>query len=83
MDILSNGRVQRILRGGKFVEEVLSKVMENPSAMEDLAEDVADYLSKVMKDDRTFRKRVISVATANHGFKKRIMKGFVDEIVDD
>lgn len=82
MDILNKGIAQKILRGGKSVEEVISRVVENPSVMEDLAENVADYLSDVLKDDRAFRQRVIDVATANQGFKKRVMKGLVDEIID-
>lgn len=82
MDVLNKGMVQKILRDGKSVEEVISRVVENPSVMEDLAENVADYLSDVLKDDRAFRQRVIDVATANQDFKKRVMKGLVDEIID-
>ena len=82
MDILNKGMEQKILRDWKSVEEVISRVVENPSVMEDLAENVADYLSDVLKDDRAFRQRVIDVATANQDFKKRVMKGLVDEIID-
>ncbi|MDV2496557.1 MAG: hypothetical protein RX316_10185 [bacterium] len=82
MDILNKGMEQKILRDWKSVEEVISRVVEDPSVMEDLAENVADYLSDVLKDDRAFRQRVIDVATANQDFKKRVMKGLVDEIID-
>lgn len=82
MDVLNKGMEQEILRDWKSVEEVISRVVEDPSVMEDLAENVADYLSDVLKDDRAFRQRVIDVATANQDFNKRVMKGLVDEIID-
>lgn len=72
----------KLLQDENFVKEVISKVVENPEVLDELAEDVADELAEIIEDDPTIRKKIIDAAITNPDFKKRIVKELIDELGD-
>ena len=75
--------VRKLLQNPKLVEEIAKGVMDDPSALDDLAEDIADELSDVLEDDPEFRAKIIQSAMANEAFKNRLVKKLVAEFSDD
>ncbi|MEE8372854.1 MAG: hypothetical protein V3R87_04025 [Dehalococcoidia bacterium] len=74
--------VRKLLQNPELVEEIAKGVMEDPSALDDLAEDIADELSDVLEDDPDFRAKIIQSAMANEAFKNRLVKKLVAEFGD-
>lgn len=72
----------KLLQDENFVKEVISKVVENPGVLDELAEDVADELADVMEDDPVIKKKIIDAAITNPDFKKRIVKELINELGD-
>ena len=75
--------VRKLLQDPQLVEEIAKGVMEDPSALDDLAEDIADELSDVLEDDPDFRAKIIQSAMGNEAFKSRLVKKLVAEFGDD
>ncbi len=75
--------VRKLLQNPELVEEIAKGVMEDPSALDDLAEDIADELSDVLEDDPDFRAKIIQSAMGNEAFKNRLVKKLVAEFGDD
>lgn len=74
--------VRKLLQNPELVEEIAKGVMEDPSALDDLAEDIADELSDVLEDDPDFRAKIIQSAMGNDAFKSRLVKKLVAEFGD-
>jgi len=72
----------KLLQDENFVKEVISKVVENPEVLDELAKDVADELADIIEDDPTIKKKIIDAAITNPDFKKRIVKELIDELGD-
>ena len=74
--------VRKLLQNPELVEEIAKGVMEDQSALDDLAEDIADELSDVLEDDPDFRAKIIQSAMSNEAFKNRLVKKLVAEFGD-
>ncbi len=51
--------VRQLLQDPALVDEIAKGVMEDPEALSELAEDIADELSDVLEDDPEFRAKII------------------------
>ena len=74
--------VRQLLQDPALVEEIAKGVMEDPSALSDLAEDIADELSDVLEDDPEFRAKIIQSAMGNNAFRSRLVKKLAEELSD-
>lgn len=74
--------VRKLLQDPGLVEEIAKGVMEDPEALGDLAEDIADELSDVLEDDPEFRAKIIESAMGNKTFKDRLVRKLVEEMSD-
>jgi hypothetical protein len=74
--------VRQLLQDPALVEEIARGVMEDPDALGELAEDIADELSDVLEDDPAFRAKIIQSAMGNKTFKDRLVKKLVEEMSD-
>ena len=75
--------VRKLLQNPELVEEIAKGVMDDPAALDELAEDIADELSDVLEDDPDFRAKIIQSAMGNEAFKNRLVKKLVAEFGDD
>ena len=74
--------VRKLLQNPELVEEIAKGVMDDPAALDELAEDIADELSDVLEDDPDFRAKIIQSAMGNEAFKIRLVKKLVAEFGD-
>ncbi len=74
--------VRQLLQDPALVEEIAKGVMEDPAALGDLAEDIADELSDVLEDDPEFRTKIIQSAMGNNAFRSRLVKKLAEEFSD-
>ena len=74
--------VRKLLQNPELVEEIAKGVMDDPAALDELAEDIADELSDVLEDDPDFRAKIIQSALGNEAFKSRLVKKLVAEFGD-
>ena len=74
--------VRKLLQDPVLVEEIAKGVMEDSSAVDDLAEEIADELSDVLEDDPDFRAKIIQSAMSNETFKKRLVRKLAEEFGD-
>ncbi len=74
--------VRQLLKDPALVEEIAKGVMEDPDALGDLAEDIADELSDVLEDDPEFRAKIIKSAMGNNAFRSRLVKKLAEELGD-
>lgn len=81
MDI-STADVATLLKDNKLVDEIVKKVVGDPEALGELAEDVADQMAECLEDDPAIRQRILNGAFASPEFKKRIVEELVDELGD-
>ncbi len=80
MGFLEKGDVQKLLQDEELMTDIAKAVVEDPEAMDDLAEDIADKLSDLMGDDPALRSKIVQTAIANPEFKKKIVRKLVDEL---
>ena len=83
MGIADKAEVRKLLEDPKLVDEITKTVLENPSALNALADDVAGELSDVLEDDPDFRSKIIQAAMGNETFKSRLVKKLAEEVADD
>ncbi len=83
MGIADKADVRKLLQDPTLVDEITASVLENPAAVEDLADDIADELSDVLEDDPDFRSKIIQAAMGNEAFKSRLVKKLAEEVADN
>jgi len=84
MDIdITNADVSKLLQDGKLVDEVVKEILEDPEALDDLADKVAEEIADHLENDSVIKQKVIEAAIGNPDFRKRVVKELVDEIGDD
>lgn len=81
MDI-STDDIATLLKDNKLVDEIVKKVVNDPEALGELAEDVADQMADCLEDDPAIRQRILKGAFASSEFKKRVVEELIDEIGD-
>ncbi len=83
MGFADKAEVRKLLQDPTLVDEITKSVLENPSALKDLADDIADELSDVLEDDPDFRAKIIQAAMGNETFKSRLVQKLAEEVADD
>ncbi len=81
MDI-NKADVLNLLQDEKLIDDVVKKIVDDPEALDDLAEDIADEMSDYLENDPAIKQKIINAALGNNDFKKRIVKELVDKIGD-
>ena len=77
---VDKNEVRKLLEDPALVEEIAKGVMEDPEALGNLAEEIADELSVVLKDDPDFRAKIIQSAMGNKTFRDRLVKKLAEEM---
>ncbi len=80
MGLITDSDVKRLIEDKELMAEVAKAMVEDPKAMDDLAEDIADKLEDELEDNAELRKQIVDAAVANPEFKKRIVKKLADEL---
>jgi len=81
MDI-KTADVETLLKDNKLVNEIVKKVVDDPEALGELAEDVADEMAECLENDPAIKQKIINGAFASPEFKKRIVEELVSEFAD-
>ena len=79
MGFVKASDVKRLLQDQEFRTEIVKAVVEDPKALDDLAEDIADELEDEIEDDTELKEEIIEAAMANPDFKKKVMKELADD----
>ena len=80
MSLFEESDVKRLLQDQELITEIAKAVVEDPQAMDDLAEDIADKLSDELEDDSELRRRIVEAAVASSDFKAKIVRKLVAEM---
>ena len=72
--------VRKLLDDPNLKADIANAVLEDPGAMDDLAEDIADELEDELEDDPELKKQIIETAMANPEFKKKVMRELIDDL---
>ncbi|MCH8087136.1 MAG: hypothetical protein IIC81_04700 [Chloroflexi bacterium] len=80
MSLFEESDVKRLLQDQELITEIAKAVVEDPQAMDDLAEDIADKLSDELEDDSELRRRIVEAAVASPDFKAKIVRKLVAEM---
>ena len=83
MSFVDKADVRKLLQDPTLVEEISKSVLENPAALKDLADNIADELSDVLDDDPDFKSKIIQAAMGNETFKSRLVRKLAEEVADD
>lgn len=82
MGLVKEADVRKLLQDQGLVAEIAKAVLEDPEALDDLAEDIADDLEDELEDDSGLRQAIVDAAIASPEFKKRIIRKLVAELSD-
>ncbi len=80
MGFLDKADVRELLKDQGLMADVAKAVVEDPEAMDDLAEDIADKLSDELEDDPELKKKIVEAAVASPDFRKRIIRKLVEDL---
>ena len=80
MGYLSEEEAKVLIQDKKLVDEVVRNVIEDPKAMEDLAEEIADDIAGALEDDPVFKTRLVEAAMKSPELKKRIIQELLEEM---
>ena len=69
-----------LMQDQELMTEVINQIVDDPDVMADLAEDLASELSDHLEDDPDFKRQLLKAAMGTADFKKRIVKGLIDDI---
>ncbi len=81
-DLISAVDVLRLMQDEKLIDAVIAEILDDPEALSEVAEDIADELSDLLEDDPTFKRKLFAAAMGEGDFKKRIVKNMVREMAD-
>lgn len=82
MGILEESDIRRLVAEPQFAEQLTKALLEDPAALEELAEDIADDLGDVLEDDPTFRTKIMDAAMASEQFRSRLVRKLVADLGD-
>ena len=74
--------VQKLLEDPVFGEAVVSAILTDKDAVQDLAEDVADALEDALENDGEWKERLLSGALEDASFREKVMQALVEEMSD-
>jgi len=74
--------VAKLLEDPEFMEAVVSAVLADRDAVQDLAEGVADALEDALGDDAEWKEKMLSGALEDPNFREKVTVALVEEISD-
>ena len=80
MGFITDSDVQKLMEDKELMTEVAKAIVEDPEAMDNLADDIADKLEDELEDNPELRRQIVDAAVVNPEFKKRIVKKLADEL---
>ena len=80
MGLVSESDVGRLLSDDGFMDQVVAGLVEDPTTMDALADDIADKVQDALEDNSELRQRLISAAVTNQAFKKKLISKLVDDL---
>ncbi len=80
MGFIQEADVQRLMQNQELMAEVAQALVEDPSTMDQLADDIADKLQDELEDNPEMRKQIVDAAIANQEFKKRIVAKLAEDL---
>ena len=72
--------VRQLLQNPELVEEIAKGVMEDPSALDDLAEDIASALAGGIENDPQARRSLVTSALSSQVLKEALIQKLVREL---
>ena len=80
--MIESADVKRLMADGDLGADIAKALLDNPDAMDSLADDIADELGDELEDDPELKKQIIDAAVANADFKKRLVQKLVKDMDD-
>lgn len=80
MGLVQESDVGRLLSDDAFMDQVVAGLVEDPTTMDALADDIADKVQDALEDNSELRQRLISAAVTNQAFKKKLISKLVDDL---
>ena len=80
MGFIQDTDVRGLMENKEFMAEVAKTLVEDPEAMDNLADDIADKLGDELGDNPELRKQIVDAAVASPEFKQRIVKKLAEEL---
>ena len=65
MGLIDEADVRKLLQDPELMADVAKAVVEDPEAMDGMAEDIADELSEQMEDDPELRRKIVKLQRGN------------------
>ena len=82
MGFLEDNDIRELLKDPELMADVAKAMVEDPKAMDGLAEDIAVKLSGEIEADLELKSEIVQAAMANPGFKAKLIKKLVEEFDD-
>lgn len=83
MGLIKDSDVGNVLADEEFMQQVVSGIVEDPSTMDALVDDIADNVQDALENDADLRQRLISTAMNNEVFKQKLVEKIIQELEDD
>ncbi len=80
MGFIQEADVKGLMADQELMADIAKTLVEDPEAMDSLADDIADKLEDELEDNPELRRQIVDAAVTNPEFKKRIVKKLADEL---
>ena len=80
MGFIQDTDVRGLMADKELMADIAKTLVEDPEAMDNLAEDIADKLGDELGDNPELRKQIVDAAVESPEFKKRIVKKLADDL---
>ena len=80
MGLITEKDVQTLAHDPELVADVVKTMMEDPEAMDDLADEIADKFEDELEENPDLRKQIMEAAVTNAEFKKKIVAKLVSDL---
>ena len=82
MGSVKDAGVRKLMEDEELLAEVAKAIVEDPEAMDDLADDIVDNLGDELEDNLELRRQILDAAVTNPEFKKKIIAKLANEPSD-
>ena len=65
MGFITDSDVQKLMEDKELMTEVAKAIVEDPEAMDNLADDIADKLEDELEDNPELRRQIVDAAVVN------------------
>lgn len=83
MGLIKDSDVSNVLADEEFMQQVVSGIVEDPSTMDALVDDIAGNVQDALENDADLRQRLVSTAMNNEVFKQKLVEKIIQELEDD